>query len=282
MFKTSVVLCAVLLTCPHLVTACSVLDPQSIQELAESSRKTIAQELVAETANHLANTTNPIYVQARSAPDWLRDALMDALTANQYFLARDAVNARQLAAVATELGADALHVVLTVDDQQVLERVFRFEPTVSHRVWNTHIESDDEPTNFAARFNETSAPVTELPMRELASVDYVPTPDSTVSSIQEPSIVEESTVRSKCTNAVLQRGSLKRSLMNILQWCGWRLASWPADPDRPNHELDWLVPSTQTLAFKSLDDLVQALHISFDLDIKLNQSNKTVRVQLRN
>ncbi|MCY4128840.1 MAG: hypothetical protein OXG15_06310 [Gammaproteobacteria bacterium] len=282
MFKTSVVLCAVLFTCLHLVTACSVLDPQSIHDIAESSKKTVAQELVAESSNHLANTTRPIYVQARSAPDWLRDALIDELTANQYFLAQDAVNARQLAAVATELGADALHVLLTVDDQQVLQRVFRFEPTVSHRVWNAHIESDDEPTNFAARFNETSAPVTELPMRELASVDYVPTPDSTVSSIPQPSTPNESSDSFECANAVLQQGSLKQSLIQILQSCGWRLALWPADPNKPKHELDWLVPSTQTLPFKSLEDLVQALRIAFDLDIKLNQNNKTVRVQLRN
>ena len=282
MFKTSVVLCPVLFACLHFVTACSVIDAQSIHELSESSRKSIAQELVAETANHLANTSSPIYVQARSAPDWLHDALIDELTANQYLLASDPVDAHRLVAVATELGADALHVALTVDDRQVLERVLRFEPSVNHRGWSTYIESDDERTNVADKFKETNTPLKAPPTHELVSFDDVPTPDSTVSSVREPSIEESSPVTSECTNTELLRGSLKQSLMYILQKCGWRLASWPADPDQRKHELDWLVPSTQTLAFKSLEELVQALRIAFDLDINLNQSDKTLRVQLRN
>lgn len=281
MFKTSVVLCTVVFISLHLVTACSVLEPQSIHELAESSRKTIAQALVAEIADRLANSTSPIHVQASSAPDWLRNALIGELTANQYSLERDTVNARQLAAVATELGSDALHVAIVVDDQQVLERVFRFEPSVKGRASNALFEPDDERTNFAAKSLETSASVKELATRELASFDHVPTSDSSVSSIPERSIQSESSDSFECVNAVLQQGSLKQSLFRILQSCGWRLASWPADPEQPNHELDWLVPSTQTLAFTSLEELVQALRRALDLDIEINEPFRTVRVQLR-
>ena len=107
------------------------------------------------------------------------------------------------------------------------------------------------------------------------------TPDSESLSNSRTSAVAAAAFSTECSTALLQKGSLKQNLVRILQACGWRLVRWPADPKRPNHELDWLVPETQTLAFESLGDLVKALHVAFDLDIELDHSSKTVRIQSR-
>ena len=53
----------------------------------------------------------------------------------------------------------------------------------------------------------------------------------------------------------------------------------PADPDKVSYELDQLVPRAQTLTFTSREDLFHALGNTLELDIELDETSKTVRIQ---
>ena len=274
MFKTPVVLCAVPFSCLHLIVACSVLAPPPLDHFAATSSRAIVQELFEASRDHFPDRSTPIFVQAESAPNWLRNALIDELITNQYPIANETINSRQLTVSATKFGTNALHITLSVDGHQTTERVFRFE----HDEPVTRSNSIEDRFAKVSTTLESNAQKGALAVRqpiETLSMDrsVVPQP--------EPSITDKAPDSVACTNAVLQQGSLKKSLIQILQRCGWQLASWPVDPQKAGHEIDWLVPGTQTLSFKSLEELVRALRIAYDLKIEFNDLTRTVKVQLR-
>ncbi len=281
MFKYPVVLGAILLTCPHLITACSVFAHEPLEDLAESARRAVAQELVSASSSHLTGAPKPIHVAMESSPDWLRNGVVRELIANQFTVASESDSDHQLLVSAAELGANALHVSLALNNEQKIERIFRFEPTNTLErpvdrldLQDESIHLDDEPKPFAAHVLE---PTSTAAVEAVTTASLLPiqTPEA------EASALPGASTPSGCTDTELQQGSLKQNLVQIFQACGWRLGSWPVDPKKPNHELDWIVPSTQTLAFQSLDDLLHALRVAFDLEIELDQAAKTVRVQLR-
>ena len=281
MFKTTVVLGAATFLLLHLTTACNYVATQPLDDLSNSARLTIANELVAASSAYWSDKNRPVYVRVEPAHHWLQNELRDAFAANQYRLTNGPIVNHNLVAVATELGSDALRVSLTIDDQHQVERLFRFEHTDQNEVSDSFAESDYkrlEATHFPIERRgwverEASLP-TEQPNEASPSRQVSPSAFNT-------STHDEASDSGACTEAVIRKGSLKQNLVHIFQTCGWRLVDWPADPNRPNHELDWLVPSTQTLAFKSLGELFDALHIAFDLEIELNHSTRTVRIQSR-
>ena len=281
MFRTPVVLGAILFTFPHLITACSVFAHEPLEDLAESAGRAVAQELVSASSNYLPDTSKPIHVELESSPDWLRNSVVRELIANQFTVASESNADHQLLVSATELGANALHVSLALNNEQKIERIFRFEHTntlerpvdrLDPKVESIHLV--DEPKPLAAQVLERTS-TTSVEAVTTASLLPIQTPEP------EASGLPKAPTPTGCADTVLQQGSLKHNLVQILQACGWRLGGWPVDLKKPNHELDWIVPSTQTLAFESLDGLLHELRLAFNLEIELDHAAKTVRVQLR-
>ena len=281
MFKTPVVLGAILFMCPHLMTACSVFAHEPLLDRAESARHAVAQELVSTSSSHLLDESKLIHVALESSPDWLRDSVIQELIANQFTVASESNADHQLLVSATELGANALHVSFTIDGEQKIDRIFRFEPTntlerpvdrLDPQVESIHL--DDEAKPLAARGLEPTS-TTAVEAVKTASPIHIQIPEA------EASALPRAPTPTRCADTVLQQGSLKQNLAQILQACGWRLAAWPGDTKKPNHELDWIVPSTQALAFESLDGLLHELRLAFNLEIELDHAAKTVKVQLR-
>ena len=272
---------AILFTFPHLITACSVYAHEPLEDFAESAGRAVAQELVSASSNYLPDTSKPIHVELESSPDWLRNNVVRELIANQFTVASESSADHQLLVSANELGSNALHVSLALNNEQKIERIFRFERTNTlERPVNRldpqaeSIKLDDEPKPLATQVLEPTS-TTSVETVTTASLLPIQTPEA------ETSALSGAATRTRCTDTVLQQGSLKQNLVQILQACGWRLGGWPVDPKKPTHELDWIVPSTQTLAFESLDDLLHALRVAFNLEIELDFVANTVRVQLR-
>ncbi len=281
MFKNTVVLGAILFTCPHLITACSVFAYEPLEDLAESASRAVAQELVSASSSHLRDTSKPIHVALESSPDWLRNSVIRELIANQFTVANESNAYHQLLISATELGSNALHVSLALNNEQKIDRIFQFEPTNTlERPFDRldspveSIQLDDEPKPLAAQILEPTS-TTSVEAVTTASLLPIQTLEAAASALPG------APTPTGCTDTVLQQGSLKQNLVQILQACGWRLSDWPVDLKKPNHELDWIVPSTQALAFESLDDLLHALRVAFNLEIELDHAAKTVRVQSR-
>ena len=281
MFKETVVLGAVLFTLLCPITACSHVTPHSTVGLSHSTTRTIAQELANVSSSFFPDRSKSIHLRVVSDQKWLEDALVEEFTAKQHLLADTTLADHSLTIVATELSADFLQVSLTIDGNRSVQRLFRFEPIVAHKDRITPSETDFErlKTAFVSIPSETRQ--SDSTTSQTLERESVLTPDSGSRSNTATSPLAAATFSTECSTAILQKGSLKRNLVRILQACGWRLVSWPADPKRSNHELDWLVPDTQTLAFESLGDLVKALQLAFDLEIELDHSSKTVRIQSR-
>lgn len=281
MFKTAVVFGACVLIYLHLITACSVTETQPRIELSASSRQSIARELITAISANSHDTTQPIYVRADGDHEWLQRALVAELNKKQYLLTTDAKGGRHLDVLPTDLGTNGIHVSLTLDGNRTIERVFRFEPThtfkspidsVSFHVVSATAESASHSSDTQANVgNETQSAHAET----LVGTPRMKNPPTNLAKVNEP---PDSMA---CTDVVLYQGSLKRNVTRILKSCGWQLINWPADPNKPHHELDWLVPGTQVLAFASLDGLLDALSNTFDLDVELNHRFKSVRIQVR-
>lgn len=281
MFINPVVIGVCGFACLHLITACGIIAPLSLDDLPESSRQAIARELVAASSNHWPDPSQPIHVEAKSKSDWLRNSVIRELIANQFTVASESSADHQLLVSANELGSNALHVSLALNNEQKIERIFRFERTntlerpvkrLDPQVESIHL--DDRPKPLAAQVLEPTSK-TSVEAVTTASLLPIQTPEA------ETSALSGAATPTRCTDTVLQQGSLKQNLVQILQACGWRLGGWPVDSKKSNHELDWIVPSTQTLAFESLDDLLHALRVAFKLEIELDHAAKTVRIQLR-
>lgn len=281
MFKTPVVLSAVLFASLYSITACSALVPQPQFGFPESLEHAIARELVVASADHLLNTSKPLYVKGTSDQNRLRNALIDELAANQHLLANDAVNAHQLTVAAAELGDDALHIAFAIDGLQIIERVFRFETGVAPIATSALADSRGESRTIVAKAAKRSDGDDARTSQSVSVLDEETTPSVVWAAASETALVEESSDSPECTHTELQQGSLKQSLIHILHSCGWRLASWPADPDESDHELDWLVPNARILEIETFAELIQALRTSFDFEIELDDTAKTVRIQLR-
>ena len=281
MFKTSVVCGAVIFSCVHFATACSSVVSQSSAAPSESSRQAIVRELVATSSAYLPDRTAFLYIHLKTGEDWLRDALIDEFTAKQYLLSRELVADHHLSVLATRLGTDALHVSLKIDKHETVERVFQFEPTIAPERRNSLLDLRARRTLVESSSSESELPVHESIAERLSEPVHVVKSDVLQFAQPEVSNVEVSSDFDACPHLKLQRGSLKQNFNRILQACGWQLVSWPADPRTPGHELDWLIPDTQSLTLDSLEALIEALRTSFKLDIVLDRTFKSVRVQLR-
>ena len=281
MFKTPVVLGACVLIYLHLITACSVTDTKTPINPSAFSKQSIARELTAAFSSNWLDTTQPIYVGVNGDHDWLQKALVAELNAKQYLLTNDAHAGRHLSVTSTDLGANGIHVSLTLEGNQSIERVFRFEPAYALEPPIDTVSFHETSASAALVSNKHEAQVNVSNKPRLAEPEEVPlTPRSVIQPPNSPALAKRLT-SGVCTDFVLQQGSLKRNVTRILGSCGWRLSNWPADPNKPHHELDWLVPSTQILAFESLEGLLDALRSTFDLDIELHAGLKSVRIQLR-
>ena len=281
MFKNPVVLGTCVFVYLHLITACSVMNTQTLAELSTTSRQSIARELITAVSANSYDTTEPIYVRTDGEHDWLQKALVTELNTKQYLVTNEARAGRHLAVTSTDLGANGIHVKLSLDGHQSIERLFRFEPAYAF-----------EPPIDAVSFHEASAPATSVSNENdaringsnkprLAAPEEVPVTPLSADHPSNLPTASEPQDSIACTDVVLQQGSLKRNVTRILESCGWRLSNWPADPNKSLHELDWLVPSTQLLVFASLEELLDALRSTFDLDIELQHGLKSVRIQLR-
>ena len=280
MFKTPVVLGACVLLYLHLIAACSVTDSQTPIDPSTSSKQSIARELIAASSTNWRDTTQPIYVGAGGDHDWLQKALVAELTAKQYLVTNNARAGRHLSVTSTDLGANGIHVSLTLEGNQSIERVFRFEPAYALEPPIDTVSFLEKSASATSVSNETEAPVNVSNKTRSAEPEEVRVPRSANQPSSSPAATKR-LISGMCTEVVLQQGSLKRNLIRILESCGWQLINWPADPNKPNHELDWLVPDTQKLAFGSLEGLLDALSNAFGLESKLNQDFKSVRVQTR-
>ena len=281
MFKTPVVLGTLLLSHLHLLTACSAYGSPTLDSLPITSQHTIAQELVEAITPRWFDAKKPISMRVKSGQDWLRDGLVAELTANQYSVAQKSIDSQELEVTATRLGSNALHVSLTSDGGHNVERVFRFQPIADSRAPSVIVGSDSHPSFVDSVPDENDVPVgpTTTPMAAKAVVTQPL--DVAASHERERSVAADSPVTERCEVTEFQRGSLKQNLVESLTACGWRLVGWPADPDKPDHELDWLIPTTQELIFESVEELAQALRDAFDFEIEVNRTFKTVRILLR-
>ena len=279
MFKTPVVLGACVLIYLHLITACSVTNTQTLAELSAASRQTIARELIAASSTNWRDTTQSIYVRVNGDHDWLRKALVAELNKKQYLLTNDAHAGRHLAVTSTDLGANGIHVSLTLEGNQSIERVFRFEPAYAFELPIDAVSFHEASAPATLVSNENDARISVSNKPRLAAPEEVPVTPLLADHPSNLPTASEPQDSIACTDVVLQQGSLKRNVTRILESCGWRLSNWPADPNKSLHELDWLVPSTQLLAFESLEELLDALRSTFDLDIELHHGLKSVRIQ---
>lgn len=239
------------------------------------------RELVATSSAYLPDRAASLYIHLKTGEDWLRDALIDEFTAKQYLLSREPVADHHLSVLATRLGTDALHVSLKIDQHQPVERVFQFEPTIAPEGRNSLLDLRDRRTLVETSSNEGELRVHESIAARLSEPVQVVKSDVLQFAQREVSRVEVSSDFDACPHLKLQQGSLKQNFNRILQACGWQLVSWPSDPQTPGHELDWLIPSAQTLTLDSIEDLIEALRVSFELEIVLDRTFKSVRVQLR-
>ena len=281
MFKKTVVLVAVLFTLLHPIAACSPVSSNSTVDLSKSNARTIARELANVSSRFFPNRSKSIHVRVVSDQKLLKSALVEELTAKEHLLVDTTLADHSLTIVTNELSSDFLQVSLTIDGDRSVQRLFRFEPIVRNKDPISPSESDVErlKTAFVSKWDK--AHQSDSTTSQTLERESVLTPDSAPQSDSRTSSLAAATFATECSTAILQKGSLKQNLVRILHACGWRLVRWPADPKRPNHELDWLVPDTQTLAFESLGDLVNALQFAFDLEIELDESSKTVRIQSR-
>ena len=281
MFKTSVVSLAIQFAFAQLITACGFSVPDSQTDLPLSHQRAIAQELVNVGTDHLEDVSGAIYLYSTSGNDWLQVALTNELVERRYRISDDPNSSRRLAIDATRVGTDSVHVSLAFDNDHVVRRLFQFDqPNDSDRAFHVDHLSDARTSYFPVRGNERAA--TKNTAKPDLS-DMARTPIQPASLVHKQKVVARLNPPAKrgCLVPVLQQGSLKRSIERILTTCRWQLTAWPKDPTKPNHELDWLVPTTQRLELSSIEDLVEALRGAFDLDIELNHTAKTVRVQLR-
>ena len=281
MFKNTVVLGGAVFLLLHLTTACGYVAPQSRNDLPNSIRRSIANELVAASTPYWSNTKKPVHIQVVPDQHWLLAELHDVFTANEYQLVNEPVTNRSLVAVATEFGGNGLQVSITIDKEHTVERLFRFEHVDQREASNAFVESDHSRLEamhvpIERKVWVESGPGSPPEKHSQASSLNVETPHTFNATTQN-----DASVSAACLETVLQKGSLKQNLIQILQACGWRLVEWPMDPDKPEHELDWLVPITQTLTFESLNELTHALRIAFDLEVELDGSTKSVRIQSR-
>ncbi|MCY3859266.1 MAG: hypothetical protein OXG25_10215 [Gammaproteobacteria bacterium] len=281
MFKNPVVLGACVLIYLHLITACSVTDTQTPINPSTSSKQSIARELIAASSTNWRDTTQPIYVGVNGDHDWLQKALVAELNAKQYLVTNDAKAGRHLAVTSRDLGANGIHVSLTLEGNQSIERVFRFEPAYAFKPPIDTVSFHETFASATSVSNKNDARVNVSSKPRLTEPKEVPLTPRTVNQPANLPRASEPQDARQCTDVVLQQGSLKRNLIRILESCGWRLSDWPADLSRPHHELDWIVPDTQMLAFESLEGLLDALRSTFDLDIELHHGLKSVRIQTR-
>ena len=277
MFKTSVVSVTFYFACALLITACGFSVPDAQTDLPVALKQAIAHELANASTRHWQDETGAVYVHSTPRSDWVREALTNELATRHYIVSGDPNEERQIEVATTNVGPDSVYVSLKIDKVRTLDRLFHFERSQpSDAARHRDLTNDDRDHSLPAR-QEVEAPVRQRtePPRAPVEVTEAPQVSSFQTSNPDPVAVL------KCGPAVLHQGSFKQSLQRILDTCGWHLAEWPGDPAKPNHELDWLVPTTQSLEFTSIEELVQALRVSFDLEIDLNRAAKTVRIQLR-
>ena len=280
MFKNPVVLAVLYFLCAQLISACGSLASDSPTDLPYSLKRAIAVELANASAIHWEGKSGAVYVHSPSHDEWLREALTDELVSRRYAVSTDPSTERQIEVTVTNVRPDSVYVSLTLEDDHALDRMFHFERVDPSDVTFHIDQSNDALKGYLPVRREAQSPIhgrTTPPLAEewgTASQETLIALPSVRQSPQKLASTHE------CGPIVLTQGSLKQNLKRILNACGWELVEWPQDHSKPNHEIDWLVPTTQSLDIASIEGLAKALRIAFDLEIDLNKTAKTLNIRL--
>ena len=252
----------------------------SATDLPYSLKRTIAIELVNASAIHWEGKRGAVYVHSPSHDDWLREALTDELVSRQYAVSADPRTARQIEVAVTNVRPDSVYVSLMLDNDHALDRMFHFERVDPSDV-AFHIDrSSDALKGYFPVHREVQSQVPDRSTPPLAAVADIA---SQKTLIAQPAVRRSPQTHANklaCGPVALTQGSLKQNLKRILNTCGWELVEWPQDHSKPNHELDWLVPMSQTLEITSIEVLAHALTVAFDFEIDLDHEAKTLSIRL--
>ena len=280
MFKNPVVPASLYFACAQLISACAFSAADSLTDVPYSLKRAIAVELANASAIHWEGKKGAVYVHSPSHDDWLREALTDELVSRQYEVSADPNTERQIEVAVTNVRPDSVYVSVNLDNDRGLDRVFHFERVDPYDVALHIDQSSDALKGYFPVSREVQSPIRDRTTPPLAEVSGTASQETLIALPPVRRSPPKLANTLECGPAVLTQGSLKQNLKRILHACGWTLVAWPQDHSKPNHELDWLVPTTQSLEIASIEELAHALRVAFDLEIDLNQAANTVSIRL--
>lgn len=281
MFKNRVVLAALYFVWTQLISACAFSASDSPTDLPYSLKRAIAVELANASAIHWEGKSGAVYVDSPSHDDWLREALTDELVSRRYAVSADPSTARQIEVAVTNVRPDSVYVSLNLDNDRALDRMFHFERVDPSDVAFHIDQSSDTLKGYFPVRQEVQSPISGRTTPPLAEVSGTASQETVIALPRVRQSPQKLASTLECGTVVLTQGSLKQNLKRILNACDWELVEWPQDRSKPNHELDWFVPTTQSLDIASIEGLAKALRIAFDLEINLNRASKTLSIRLR-
>ena len=264
-----------------VTSACSISLPVHDAAPSVATQQAFVRDLVNAVTVRLNPVKRPLYLHPMPKHEWLHDGVVRELRSRGFEVKTRLEGALALNGVVAQLGSGTLHVNLTIEPDIYIDRLYRFEPVMASAVRRApknsasvtsrpgEVYSDVKSSNFAREF---------VPRKSVKSADPINLP--TLAHL-EPIQARNIGTRTLCEISEFQPGSLKQNLARILESCGWRQASWPADPANSDHELDWVVAQTRPLSMQSLEALVTALERTFKLKVDLDPTTKTARFELR-
>ena len=281
MFKKTVVRLSTGIVSLLLLQACSLSDFKTQHEPSEEVQSAIVQDVLSLVASILPNRQIPVFVQAQPTDDWLYDELVKAILTHGYAIAAKPSDTMTLSVTLSSLGPSAHHLSIDSPNSYRVERIYQLNSTPGI---DNHIEHE-----VGAIYQLPQASPVQETTRQSASFDSANQGNSTTLPLKatnnEPSdstrVTQALSSTSPCVVSTLHPGSLKQNLEQIFQACGWRISSWPLDPNRPDHEFDWIVASSTALESMSIEELVKSL-LQIGLMAELDRVNKTVRISIRN
>lgn len=279
MFKTTVVsllFAAILLS---FLQACALSTIQLTSDPVKAVRHALSQDLIDLVELSVPNKAVPLFIHTDTEHAWLHESLNEEATKRGYTLDVQSPTGVQIDITLRSLGADVFLGSVAVEDGEAEERIYHL--TNAHSNTGESVvpqKIEIEEPRESSFVDQTKVQLKDFPSDPESGVKnfQVDNTKDVVAPITQP-IVASAT---PCLAPTLQPGSLKQNLDQILRSCGWRIASWPADPTRANHELDWIVSKSINLQSTSIEEIVASL-TRFGIHAELNRQAKSVRMSIR-
>lgn len=280
MFKNTVVSISVGIATLLSVQACSLSEFSMRQEPSEALQLVIAKDLVNLLSRTQPAQSRTLFLDVDASEDWFYEAFSEVLRARGYSIAVNPSTATTLSVSMADLGANAYHIVLVLADGPRFERIYQIENSGQSLTHDEAGSANTPLTGVARRADVPPQPSHDPKTTVLRDQSTAKTNVHESVPMELDSYLQPATF-SPCVDSTLQPGSLKQNLKQIFQVCGWQIVSWPRDPKRVNHEIDWIVSTPTELESSSIEDLAATL-LGIGLVAELDYVTKTARISLRN